>query len=180
MCFKRPIAAILTTLTLLCSGAGLEAKTLERAEDALKRLFPEATFERVNLFLSDTEQKQAGELLGAPLEKALLTAYVVKGKEGRIATAYLGAHRVRTMPETLMVTVNEADAIVSVDVLAFREPMEYMPKRPWYAQFTDQSFGRKLQLNRDIQGVTGATLTGRATVNAVREILCIHAVLQDR
>ncbi|MDA1044400.1 MAG: FMN-binding protein [Verrucomicrobia bacterium] len=169
------------TLVLSFLSAGLEAKTLARADAVLQHLFPGATLKQMNMILDEEEQKQVGELLGSPLEQAVVTGYVLHDPQGNlIAMSYLDAHRVRTLPETLMVTIDTSSVIVSVDVLAFREPLEYMPKRLWYDQFTRRAFDRKLELNRGVQGVTGATLTGRATVNAVRKLLCIHAVLQAR
>jgi Na+-translocating ferredoxin:NAD+ oxidoreductase RnfG subunit len=156
------------------------AKTLERAEDAIARLFPRATFQETTILLSAEERQTAGDLLGTPVEQALVSYFRIQTQDGRNVSAYLDAHRVRTLPETLMLSVTQDGTIISVDVLAFREPQDYMPRRAWYAQFATKPFSPKLQLNRDIQGITGATLTGRATVNATRKMLCVHNVLQRR
>ncbi|MEL7061524.1 MAG: FMN-binding protein, partial [Acidobacteriota bacterium] len=59
-----------------------------------------------------------------------------------------------------------------------REPAEYIPPALWYAQFDGRSLDEALQVERGIRGVTGATLTARATTEAVRRALAIHAVLQ--
>lgn len=180
MSFSRTRHILLVAVTLLTGSATAHAKTLERAEDALKRLFPNAGVEQKNILLSEVERKTAGELLGKPVDQALVTLFRITTEQGQHMTAYLDAHHVRTLPETLMVSVDEKGTIHSVDVLAFREPTEYMPRRAWYDQFSGKGFTRHLQLNRGIQGVTGATLTGRATVKATRKLLCIHRVIQDR
>lgn len=93
--------------------------------------------------------------------------------------AYLDHHRVRTLPETLLVVVTPEGAIKDVQVLEFHEPLEYMPGRIWYEQLLDRSLDRNLYLKRGIDGVTGATLTARATTQATRRTLAIHAVMNQ-
>ncbi|MDE0839873.1 MAG: FMN-binding protein [Kiritimatiellae bacterium] len=173
-------AILLSVVFLLAVSTSSYAKTLERAEDAIARLFPRATFKEATILLSAEERQAAGDLLGRPVEQALVSYFQIQTENGRSVSAYLDAHRVRTLPETLMLSVAQDGTIVSVDVLAFREPQDYMPRRAWYAQFSAKKFNPKLQLNRDIQGITGATLTGRATVKATRKMLCVHKVLQRR
>lgn len=168
------------TLTLLLGGVSVHATVIERAEDAIARLFPGAQAVKADIFLSEDEQKAVGELLGTPIDQRLITVFRITAGDGRHLLAYLDAHRVRTLPETLMLCLDEDGVIQSVDVLAFREPTEYMPRRAWYDQFNGRRFDTELQLNRSIQGVSGATLTGRATVNATRKLLCIHRIIQDR
>jgi Na+-translocating ferredoxin:NAD+ oxidoreductase RnfG subunit len=177
---KQSVRPMLLVLAFLISTSSSYAKTLERAEDAIARLFPRASFEEKTILLSAEERQAAGDLLGTPVEQALVSYFRVQTEDGRSVSAYLDAHRVRTLPETLMLSVTQDGTIISVDVLAFREPQDYMPRRAWYAQFATKPFSPKLQLNRDIQGITGATLTGRATVNATRKMLCVHNVLQRR
>ena len=86
----------------------------------------------------------------------------------------------RTLPETLMISVDADGMIHSVDVLVFREPEDYIPSQAWYDQFLKRKLNKDLRLNRGIHGVTGATLTGQATVNATRKVLSIHRVLMER
>ena len=158
----------------------LSAKTLERADVALQRLFPGAKVERKNTILSKEEQSRVDALYGDKAEQSLVTFYQVTTKEGKTIYAYLDAHRVRTLPETVMICVDEAGEIRSVDVLVFREPPDYMPKRAWYEQFYKRKLSNDLKLNRGIQGVSGATLTARATTKASRKILSIHQIMMAR
>jgi len=66
-----------------------------------------------------------------------------------------------------------------VEVVTFREPLEYMPRKGWYEQYQGQELDDDLALKRDIRPVTGATLTARATTEAVRRILALHAIVSD-
>ena len=83
----------------------------------------------------------------------------------------------RTLPETLMVVVDPQGKVARVEVLAFAEPEDYLPPGRWYGQFLGQGLSDELALGHHIRGVTGASLTARATTDAVRRVLAIHQAL---
>jgi Na+-translocating ferredoxin:NAD+ oxidoreductase RnfG subunit len=76
-----------------------------------------------------------------------------------------------------MVAVDADGKVLRVEVLAFREPQDYLPRDLWYGQFDGKKLDDDLDVKRAIRGVTGATLTVRATTDAVRRILAIHRLL---
>jgi len=153
------------------------ATVLLTVEEALDLVFPGATVRRETLYLTDHQVREASEFSGAEIASALVTRYVATGSDGAVAGhAYLDTHRVRTLPETLMIVVGVDGAVVRVEVVAFREPVEYMPRDSWYRQYDGEVLDGDLALERDIRPVTGATLTARATTEAVRRVLAVHRV----
>jgi hypothetical protein len=62
-------------------------------------------------------------------------------------------------------------------VLAFNEPEDYLPKAAWYGQFAGKKLSGELQLKKAIRPIAGATLTARATTEAVRRVLAIHEAI---
>jgi Na+-translocating ferredoxin:NAD+ oxidoreductase RnfG subunit len=76
-----------------------------------------------------------------------------------------------------MVVIDVAGRVERVEVLSFDEPPDYLPGAAWYRQFLGQALDSQLALKRDIDGITGATLTARATTEAVRRVLAVHGVL---
>lgn len=155
------------------------ATTLLSQADAMARFFPGARVERRAIFLTDAQRQAIEARAGTPLDNALVYAYDALDGTQRVGTAYMDAHRVRTLPETLLLAVDPDGTIRGVEVLVFREPSEYLPGRRWYEQLQGRRLSADMQLKREIHGVTGATLTARATVNAVRRMLAIHAVLAE-
>ena len=75
-----------------------------------------------------------------------------------------------------MVVLDADGTVRRVEVVTFREPLEYMPRDGWYEQYDGQELDDDLTLKREIRPVTGATLTARATTEAVRRVLAIHKV----
>jgi hypothetical protein len=178
MNFKTLIFIQLAVTMAWCQPA--ESKTLERVDVALQRLFPKAAIARKSTVLTEPESTRLAELLGEKVTKSLVSYYQITLPDGEQCYAYLDAHRVRTLPQTLLISLSREGVVYSVDVLLFREPEEYLPKRAWYDQFKDKQLTKNLRLNRGIQGVSGATLTGQATVSSTRKVLAIHRILMDR
>lgn len=175
----QKIRLIVASLVLLAGSAAL-ATVLITVEEALELAFPDATTERQTLFLSDEQRDTAADESGAEVSSSLATRYVAKGEDGAVrGWAYLDTHRVRTLPETLMVVLDADGTVRRVEVVTFREPLEYMPREGWYEQYEGKELDDNLALKREIRPVTGATLTARATTEAVRRVLAIHAVAAE-
>jgi hypothetical protein len=173
-------AAILA-LALLPVLAGLERPAVARVfltvEEALQLAFPGCEVQRRTAYLTAEQMKRARELSGVDVPSALVTYYTAVKAGVPQGTAYFDTHRVRTLPETLMVVIDPQGKVRRIEVLSFREPEEYMPKEIWYDQFENQELDRDLEIKRDIRPVTGATLTARATTTAARRVLAIHQVI---
>ena len=170
------LRGIVAGAALLVAAAG-GATVLVTVEEALDLAFPGAATERETLFLSDEERAAVAERSGAEVSSGLATRYVARSADGSVVGwAYLDTHRVRTLPETLMIVLDADGTVGRVEVVTFREPLEYMPREEWYEQYNGQILDDDLALKRDIRHVTGATLTARATTEAVRRVLALHEI----
>lgn len=168
----------LALLLALLAGAG-EARVLLTLEEALALAFPGCEIERRTVFLTEAQLERARELAGVEVASALVHPYVASCPQGEGGTAYFDTHLVRTQEESLMVTVDADDAVRRIEVVTFREPPEYIPRDIWYEQFLERRLDEGLRLKREIRGVTGATLTARATTDAVRRVLAIHRAIAE-
>lgn len=154
------------------------ARVFLSVDEALDLAFPGARVERQTVFLTRQQLAQARRLAGVEIRSALVNPYVAREGGKTVGTAYFDTHRVRTLPETIMVVVDPQGKVERVEVLAFQEPPDYLPRDVWYQQFDGHELGPGLELKRDIRGVTGASLTARATTEAVRRVLALHRVIQ--
>ena len=150
-------------------------------DEALDLAFPGCEVSRETVYLTAGQVARAGELAGEELESALAHPYVARcrGERAGGGVAYFDTHRVRTLPETIMVVVGPDGEVARIEVLAFREPPDYIPRDAWYEQFFGRALAPDLELKRAIRPVTGATLTARATTDAVRRVLALHEVLRE-
>ncbi len=156
------------------------AKVYLTVDQALELAFPDAVVTRGTAILSEAEKARATKLAGHEVESALAFPYIATRDGKTLGTAYFDNHRVRTLRETLMIIVDPAGRIARLEMLSFGEPTDYIPRDSWYAQFLKAKLDDELQLKRGIKGVTGATLTARATTDAARRVLALHQVLGER
>ncbi len=149
---------------------------LPTVEEAVSLAFPGADVERESLFLTEVQLAEVATASGEQGQGAVVTRYTARRHGEVVGWAYLDTHRVRTLPESLMVAVEPDGTVRRVEVVAFREPPEYLPRERWYAQFEGRALDGELDLKRAIRPVTGATLTAVATTAAVRRVLAVHRV----
>lgn len=175
---RRLVAGAAVVLSLAASASALPVYSSR--EQALARAFPPpAKVERKTYFLTDAEREKAGRAARAKVDSALVIAYVAKGQNGPLGTGYFDTHNVRTMPETILVTVKPDGTLGAVEVVAFGEPEDYLPRRNWLKLFGGRRLD-ELTVGRGLAHVTGATLTTRAIADAVRRVLAIHSVVAGR
>jgi len=174
----RRAGALAAAVLLAAAAAGPAAgKTLMTADEALALAYPGCAVERRTAYLTEAQRAEAARLAGSAVRSAVVHPYRVRCAGRAAGTAYFDVHRVRTLEETLMVALDADGAVLRLEVLSFREPEEYLPRHPWYEQFEGKDLSPRLELQRDIRGVTGATLTARATTAAVRRVLALDRVL---
>lgn len=177
---SRTLRSLLLTLALALAAAPGQAATTGKVyltkQEALELAFKDCEVVRSTLVLEDEQQRKVARLSGSPFERNLVFKYVATRKGKLVGTAYFDVHRVRTLRETLMFVVDPEGRIARLEVLAFGEPVEYMPRSNWYAQFKGKSLDETLSLKKGIKRVTGATLTTRATTSAARRVLALHKV----
>lgn len=166
-------------LVVLWSEAGF-AKVFITVDEALRLAFPSARIESKTIYLSPAQLDAARKRAGVPIESALVTAYVARNDKGDVmGYAYFDSHRVRTLPETLMIAIDPSGRIQRIEVLSFSEPEDYLPRTAWYDQFKGKPLNDELLLKRGIRPIAGATLTARATSDAARRVLALHETVRE-
>lgn len=180
----RALRLAVPTLVLCAASSVADAKIFLDQEEALRLAFgKDARVARKTVFLTDSQltrvQEAAGK--GVAIPGALVTAYSGLSPGGApLGTAYFDAHRVRTLPETVMIVVSPDGKVSRVEILSFTEPEEYKPRDAWLDQFEGRGLDRDLALRRGVHGITGATLSAEAITEAVRRVLAIHTVLHEK
>jgi hypothetical protein len=171
------LAVLLASLLLAAPGAA-QAKVFYSRSEALDLAFPDA--ERVESrthVLRDDQVERIEELSKTRLESKLVRIYTgLRGPE-IVGYAVIDVHNVRTLPEAFMIVLTPSGQVRSLRVLAFHEPLDYLPSSGFYGQFERKSLEEPLRLGGDIHGIVGATLSARATTRGVRRALAYYEVL---
>ncbi|MSR63761.1 MAG: FMN-binding protein [Planctomycetes bacterium] len=165
------------TPAALGEGAG---KVFLTPEEALKLAFPECEIERRTEYLSEAEELRIESLARVELAGRVVRPYVARKHGELVGTAYFDAHRVRTKNEVLLLVIGPDERLKRVEVLSFAEPLEYLPRANFYAQFSGQRLDDELDLKHAIRGVAGASLSANAAAAAARRALAVQHVLAER
>ena len=163
----------------LSAPAPAAAKVFVTVDEALRLAFPGCDVKRQVAYLSPRQMARVKALAEEEVASAVITSYRAVCGGQPAGTAYFDTHKVRTAPETLFVVVSPAGAVSRLEVIAFDEPEEYLPRAAWYRQFLGRGLDAELQIKRAIQPVTGATLSAHAATSAVRRVLALHRVIAE-
>ena len=170
--------AYLLAFLVLSSAASGEAKVFYAKLEALDVAFPSANgIETKSYFLTADQVKQVEALAEAPVDSKLATFYVGKKNGEVLGYAFIETHTVRSLPEAFLIVVSPEGRIQKLLILAFYEPQDYLPPARWLQQFEQKALSPGLQLNQEIHGIMGATLSARAVTRGTRKVLALFQVL---
>ncbi len=171
---RRFVSLCVCALLAVFSAAGV-AKIYYSKQEAMVLAFGEgASVEMRPLFLTEDQRKTIERLGHVRLESALYTFYVGRRDGEIVGYAAIETHTVRTKPETLLIVLTPDGRLRDVVVLAFHEPPEYQPPEPWFRQLLEKDVDT-LRVGV-VEGVSGATLSVRGTLESVRKVLSIYRV----
>ncbi len=175
-------ARLVLALTALVLSAFFEteahAKVFHTRQEAIALAFPEADrIEKETHILTSTQTQDLERIGRVKIETKLVTIFTAwRGDEVK-GYAHIDVHTVRTHPAALMVVLTPAGAVRSVRILAFHEPLDYLPADKWYQQFAGKTRDDPLRVGGDVHGVVNATLSARSAADSVRRSLAYYAVL---
>jgi hypothetical protein len=168
-------------LIALSIAVAAHARVIMTQPQALATAFPAgAKVTRQTVFLTAGQLSAARKESGLDFDDRMIVRYAGSSAAGVTGYAYFDTHRVRTLPETVMVVVTPDGRIEKIDILSFDEPPDYFPKPRWIDQFRGKKLDDDLSLKRAIRPISGASLSGRAILNASRKVLAIHHAIGAR
>lgn len=156
----------------------VQARVFLGRGEALEWAFPDADVIDEQAFVLDDEQLEAVEAqTKRDLDSRLVTFYIARRGGATVGYALIDVHNVRTFPEAFLVVLTPEGEVRSLRVLAFYEPLEYLPPDGWLTQFEGKHGGATLRVDRDIHGIAGSTLSARAVAGGVRRAIALYRVL---
>ena len=147
--------------------------------DVVNELTPkECKSKKENLFLSKEEIKKIEKRSESKIYGGLALRYVVDCPKGKIFH-YVDSHIVRTLNETVVISIQNGK-VISFNVASFGEPPEYKAPAKWYQQFEGKGGEEVLKARKNIDALSGATLTVNSSISAVNKILALHQHLESK
>jgi hypothetical protein len=178
---SRPLSLwLLLSLLPLLLARPAGAKVFHTQKEALALAFP--TADRVDektFVLTEEQLERIQKLARSRIDSRLVTVYTGWSGDRLLGYAHIDVHTVRTKPEGFLVVLGADGRVEQVRVLAFYEPLDYLPPQRWYDRFVSMGRDDALRLGRDVDAVSGATLSARAAAEGVRRMLAYWVVLLE-
>ena len=165
---------LLIPLASIAIVAPAHATIYLTVEQAQKILFPDAEFVADNRTITPEQERAIEKASGVSVRNRTLNVWRVSTGGWFIVDQVIGRHD--NIPYALGL---EADGSVrGIEILEYRESYGGQVREPlWRAQFIGKRHGAALALKRDIQNISGATLSCRHIADGVKRLLATHAVI---
>ena len=139
-------------------------------EKALKASFPNGYSEKT-IMLTNSEKDIIEASAKALLNSQIITVYQGKNNNGTDNYAILANANVRTHPVVFLGIIDNEGTIISVYIIAFLEPRDYLPTESWINLLPGISKSEQLFPGSSIANITEATLTARTITRELRLML---------
>ena len=155
---------------LMASVALVQAEDYLSGEQFLASAFTDASPEQKTLWITNDIRQRAQDSIGV-VPSSLRMRYWSNG----VRTAWVLEQIGKEQPITLGIVI-EAEHIVDVRVMSFRESRGGEIRYPFFtAQYQGVALSDGRTLSRDVDGITGATLSVKAVNRAARLALWLNA-----
>lgn len=167
-------------LFMLFFGREASAITFKTLTEAVQATYPTAdNVKRQSIYLTKEQVARATQLAGEPVSGAFYVVYSVTRAGKLLGWVYLDTHRVRTLNETIFVSIDPDHRVHDVQILNFHEPQEYMASDRFLALMKGRTVANRPSIRGDIPLIAGATLTSDAVASSVSRVLAVHKVLHE-
>jgi Na+-translocating ferredoxin:NAD+ oxidoreductase RnfG subunit len=181
---NRSLAALLAApgVVLIAPGPVLGGQTYLHEADAAHAMFPESTDSvRRHLDLGDAEVAALSKALGRRVDARSYAYLEVKGEKGTVGLIFILDVIGESLPITFAIGVTADGALQDVQVMVYREPQgEAIQEKRFRKQFVGKRAKDPITLDKDIDAISGATISSRSATFAARKGLQLAEVVRSR
>lgn len=143
-----------------------------------QRTFGAKSVDLQNIILSEAQLQQLTKASQQSIDTKLYRLYIAKNDTKTVGYGVLLNKKVRTKTAISLYLIGTDGKIKSIEIVAFNEPIEYLPTKTWLDGFDNKSSANTLRLNQDIPTVSGATLSARALTDGSRIALSLIDIVK--
>ena len=176
---SRPPVSPWLAAPLLATPLLVQATQYLSAEQAQRVLFPSATaYAPVALDISPEQQQAIEHASGVPVENRKPRAWRAVAGDTLLGHVFLDQVYGKHELITYALGISADGQVAGVEILDYRETHGDQVRQPrWRAQFLGKDADEAVKLGRDIQNISGATLSCRHLTDGVRRLLATQRAL---
>lgn len=155
------------------------AQVLSSPIDVMQAYFgTTSSIEKKNILLSTKEAQEIQTKAKVKLQSKIFRTYSAKVDGKLVGYGIMVSKMIRSKNGVVLYIISSKDdTLKAIEVIAFNEPLEYLPSPQWKAQFEEKKTDTHLHLSQEIHTITGATLSARAITDGSRLAFALYNTL---
>lgn len=156
----------------------LQAEVLISPQEAIKNSIEGITkIEKKSIILTASKSAYVEKSSKLKLKSKIFRTYKAFKKSHIQAYAILVPRKVRSKNGVALYIFSPSKKLLSVEVIAFNEPHEYIPRNNWLKQFKGKNNPDELRVGKAISAITGATLSAKSVTDGARIATAIMDII---
>lgn len=136
--------------------------------EVMQSSFNGALISKENILLSSEQAGRIEAFAKKKLSSKIVRLFYAKNENKIVGLGVVLSQKVRSQNGVILYVFDATQHLKSIEVVAFNEPLEYLPSKAWQEQFHNKTKEDTLMVGRDIPTITGATLSARSITDGSR------------
>ena len=172
---------VVACVLLVAGRARADHVFLHEANVAREMFGATAVAERTTLELSDAELEGVGKLLGRHIDNKVYPYLKVHTDHEALGEIFLLDVIGQAQPISFAIAIASDGSVRDVRVMVYRESHgDEIEDRRFHKQFVSKTLRDPIALGKDVDAISGATISSRAEAFAVKKGLALADVLHHR
>ncbi len=155
----------------------IDAKVLVMVDTAMSSSFGlDISITKKNILLKKEEAKKVQTIAKVKIKSKIFKVYLAKRDSILVGYGVLISQKIRSKNAVILYSISKDGILKNIEIIAFNEPLEYLPSKKWKEQFRNTNARNSLKVGTDIAVISGATLSARAITNSSRVALALYEV----
>lgn len=153
----------------------LSAKMLISPIDAMNQSYgAKNKISEDNILLTNIQAKKIQDESNVKLESNIFKVFKAEQNGKIIGYGILINKKIRSKNGVVLYLISIDSVLKGMEIIAFNEPMEYIPSKKWISQFENVKTQTPLNLSKDIPTITGATLSAKSFVDGSKIAFALY------
>lgn len=154
---------------ILVFALPLSAEILTSPIDAMKYAYGQnSEISKNDILLSSEQESSISQEAKVALDTKIFRVFKAVADNKILGYGILISKQVRSKNAVILYIITKESLLKSIEIIAFNEPIEYLPSKEWSSQFQNIETTQMLRISKEIPTITGATLSARSAVDGSR------------
>ncbi|OIP56116.1 MAG: FMN-binding protein [Helicobacteraceae bacterium CG2_30_36_10] len=167
-----------TTALFILFALSLSANVLISPQEAMALAYKDATqITKKNILLTNEQTQKIQEEAKVKLNTKIYRIFKAQKQNELLGYGILVNEKVRSKNAVVLYFISKESILKSIEIIAFNEPVEYLPSREWNSQFENVKTSKMLHISKEIPTIAGATMSARSVIDGSRVAFALYNTL---